>query len=47
MAIENLNINYKTQNKAWTNPYIKNHKKEPWTQTDQATNTTQKSRTCI
>jgi len=27
MAIENLNINYKTQNKAWTNSHIKNHKK--------------------
>jgi len=27
MATENLNINYKTQNKAWTNPHIKNHKK--------------------
>jgi hypothetical protein len=25
MAIENLNINYMTQNKAWTNPHIKNH----------------------
>jgi hypothetical protein len=27
MAIENLNINYKTQNKVYTNPHIKNHKK--------------------
>jgi len=27
MATENLNINYKAQIKIWTNPQIKNHKK--------------------
>jgi hypothetical protein len=26
MATENLNINYKTTIKNWTNPHIKNHK---------------------
>jgi len=27
MATEKLKINYKTQNKTWTNQQIKNHKK--------------------
>jgi hypothetical protein len=43
MAIEKLTTRLK--NKTWTNPQIKNHKKKPKTQTDQTTNTTQKSRT--
>jgi len=27
MATENLNINYRAQIKTWTNPQMKNHKK--------------------
>jgi hypothetical protein len=29
IAIEKLKINYKLKTKTWTNPQIKNHKKEP------------------
>jgi len=28
MDIEKLKINYKTKNKTWTNPKIKNHKRD-------------------
>jgi len=35
------------KNKTWTNQPIKNHKKGPWTQTHQTTETTEKSRTHV
>jgi hypothetical protein len=46
MAIEKLKINYKIQNQTWTYPQIKNHKNSH-AQTDQTTDTTQKSRTHV
>ena len=47
MAIEKLKINYKTQNKTWTNPQIKNHYKSHELKTDQTTDMTQKFRTDV
>jgi hypothetical protein len=46
-AFEKLKINYKAQNKTWTNPQIKNHKKSREVKLIRPQTMTQKSRTHV